>query len=68
MHPTNATFNLGGEVGSALSKEGGDDFVKAVQALHKDHGDLEMSGGMSYHGFCMKMWAILALELDSYKH
>ena len=47
MHPTNATFNMSGEVGSALSKEGGDDFVKAVQDLHKEHGDMEMSEGMS---------------------
>jgi len=43
VHPTNATFNLSGEVGSALSKVGGEDLDKAVQALHKEHGNLEIS-------------------------
>ena len=46
VHPTNATFNLSGEVGSALSKVGGEDLNKAVQAVHKEHGDLEISQGI----------------------
>ena len=46
VHPTNATFSISGEVGSALSKVGGDDFVKAVEASHEGHGDLEMSEGI----------------------
>ena len=45
IHPTNGSFSLSGEVGSALSRAGGDEFVNAVQDLHKDHGDLEMAGG-----------------------
>jgi len=40
VHPTNAAFNLTGEVGSSLSKAGGEEFKKAIAALHKSHGDL----------------------------
>ena len=46
VHPTNATFNLSGEVGTSLSKVGGDDLVKEVEGVHKKHGDLEVSQGM----------------------
>ena len=54
VHPTNASFYVGGEVGAALSKAGGDDFLKAVESLHKSHGDLETSGGENhdYHYDC----------------
>ena len=45
IHPTNATFHLGGEVGASLAKTGGEEFVKEVQKLHTSHGDLETAGG-----------------------
>lgn len=46
IHPTNATFHLGGEVGASLAKTGGEEFVKEVQKLHTSHGDLETAGAM----------------------
>ena len=45
IHPTNSTFHVGGEVGGALSKAGGEQFMKEVQGLHKSHGNLETAGG-----------------------
>eukprot|EP00112_Aurelia_sp_Birch-Aquarium-sp1_P021980 Seg6049.2 transcript_id=Seg6049.2/GoldUCD/mRNA.D3Y31 product="Core histone macro-H2A.1" protein_id=Seg6049.2/GoldUCD/D3Y31 len=54
VHPTNAAFYVGGEVGEALSKAGGEEFLKAVESLHKSHGDLETSGALVSDGTNLK--------------
>jgi len=41
VHPTNASFNTTGQVGSTLMKVGGPELEKSIQELHKSHGDLE---------------------------
>lgn len=41
VHPTNASFYLGGEVGSALEKAGGSEFKEEVKKLSESHGPLE---------------------------
>ncbi|XP_051959682.1 core histone macro-H2A.1 [Xyrauchen texanus] len=51
VHPTNSTFYMGGEVGSALEKKGGKEFGNAVQALHKKHGPLEVAGAAITSGY-----------------
>ncbi|XP_068706463.1 core histone macro-H2A.1-like isoform X1 [Montipora foliosa] len=43
VNPTNATFYLGGEVGSVLEKTGGDDFKDEVKKLSESHGPLELA-------------------------
>ncbi|KAJ7383676.1 Core histone macro-H2A.1, partial [Desmophyllum pertusum] len=43
VHPTNASFYLGGEVGSVLEKAGGDDFKDEVKKLSESHGPLELA-------------------------
>lgn len=43
VNPTNATFHLGGEVGSALEKAGGDEFKEEVKKLSESHGPLELA-------------------------
>ncbi|XP_020628479.1 core histone macro-H2A.1-like isoform X2 [Orbicella faveolata] len=43
VHPTNASFYLGGEVGSVLEKAGGDEFKEEVKKLSESHGQLELA-------------------------
>lgn len=43
VHPTNASFYLGGEVGSALEKAGGSEFKEEVKKLSESHGPLELA-------------------------
>lgn len=43
VNPTNATFHLGGEVGSALEKAGGDEFKEEIKKLSESHGPLELA-------------------------
>lgn len=43
VNPTNATFHLGGEVGSALEKAGGDEFKEEVKKLSESRGPLELA-------------------------
>ncbi|XP_062846210.1 core histone macro-H2A.1 isoform X2 [Trichomycterus rosablanca] len=51
VHPTNSTFYTGGEVGGALEKKGGKEFVDAVLELRKEHGPLEVAGAALTEGF-----------------
>ncbi|PIK61858.1 putative core histone macro-H2A.1 [Apostichopus japonicus] len=44
VNPTNASFFLGGQVGTALEKAGGKDFTDEVNKLHKAHGSLDVAG------------------------
>ncbi|XP_062826415.1 core histone macro-H2A.1 isoform X4 [Anolis carolinensis] len=44
VHPTNTDFYTGGEVGSALEKKGGKEFVEAVVELRKKNGPLDTAG------------------------
>ncbi|KAI7795739.1 core histone macro-H2A.1 isoform X1 [Triplophysa rosa] len=51
VHPTNSTFYMGGEVGSALEKKGGKEFGDAVVELRKKNGPLEVAGVALTSGF-----------------
>ncbi|KAJ8022457.1 Core histone macro-H2A.1 [Holothuria leucospilota] len=44
VNPTNGSFFLGGEVGSALERAGGKEFTDEVDKLYKAHGSLELAG------------------------
>lgn len=44
VHPTSSNFYMGGEVGSALKKAGGNDFQDEVKALQAAHGTLDTAG------------------------
>ncbi|XP_029439231.1 core histone macro-H2A.1 isoform X2 [Rhinatrema bivittatum] len=44
VHPTNSDFYGGGEVGNALEKKGGKEFVDAVNELRKKNGPLDIAG------------------------
>lgn len=46
VNPTDGTFKMNGEIGSALLKAGGDDLQKSIDELHKSHGDLAYAGAM----------------------
>lgn len=56
VHPTNSTFYMGGEVGSALEKTGGKELAEAVLELRKSNGPLEVAGAAmtSGHGLPAK--------------
>lgn len=45
VHPTNNTFYLGGEVGSAISAKGGKELRDEVTKLHRNNGNLTVGGG-----------------------
>jgi O-acetyl-ADP-ribose deacetylase (regulator of RNase III) len=45
VHPTNNAFYLGGEVGSAISRVGGQKVRNQVQELHRTNGNLATCGG-----------------------
>ncbi|XP_073680449.1 core histone macro-H2A.1 isoform X2 [Garra rufa] len=51
VHPTNSTFYMGGEVGSALEKIGGKEFAEAVLDLRKSNGPLEVAGAAMTSGY-----------------
>ncbi|XP_069055338.1 core histone macro-H2A.1 isoform X3 [Pleurodeles waltl] len=44
VHPTSSDLYTGGEVGNALVKKGGQEFVDAVTELRKKNGPLEIAG------------------------
>ncbi|XP_043925156.1 core histone macro-H2A.1 isoform X2 [Protopterus annectens] len=44
VHPTNSDLYTGGEVGNALEKKGGKDYVDSVNELRKKHGPLDIAG------------------------
>jgi len=46
VHPTDGTFKMSGEIGTALQKAGGEELKKSIAALHKSHGDLAYAGAM----------------------
>ena len=45
MHPTNSSFYLGGQVGSAIFRKGGKEVNDLVQQLHKTRGNLAEGTG-----------------------
>ncbi|KAL0994803.1 hypothetical protein UPYG_G00127360 [Umbra pygmaea] len=51
IHPTNSTFYTGGEVGSALEKKGGKEFVDSILELRKKNGPLEVAGAVLTSGY-----------------
>ncbi|ROJ62405.1 Core histone macro-H2A.1 [Anabarilius grahami] len=51
IHPTNSTFYMGGEVGTALEKIGGKEFGEAVLELRKKNGPLELAGAALTSGY-----------------
>lgn len=51
VHPTNSSFYMGGEVGSALEKIGGKELSDAVLELRKSNGPLEVAGAAISSGF-----------------
>ncbi|CAJ1063674.1 core histone macro-H2A.1 isoform X3 [Xyrichtys novacula] len=51
IHPTNSSLYTGGEVGTALEKKGGKEFIDAVQELKKKNGPLEVAGAVLTGGF-----------------
>ncbi|KAM4747411.1 core histone macro-H2A.1 isoform 2-T2 [Rhinophrynus dorsalis] len=56
VHPTNSDLYTGGEVGNALEKKGGKEFVEAVIELKKKNGPLDIAGAAvsSGHGLPAK--------------
>lgn len=44
IHPTNADIDLKEDVGSAMEKAGGKEFLDSVKELRKSHGPLESAG------------------------
>lgn len=46
VHPTNATFSFSGEVGTALTKAGGEEFKKSIAELEKSHGNLDYTSAL----------------------
>ncbi|XP_044079184.1 core histone macro-H2A.1 isoform X4 [Siniperca chuatsi] len=51
VHPTSSSLYTGGEVGSALEKKGGKEFIDALQELKKKNGPLEVAGAVLTAGF-----------------
>ncbi|MGH0124833.1 UNVERIFIED_CONTAM: hypothetical protein FKN15_074037 [Acipenser sinensis] len=45
INPTNADIDLKEDVGNALEKAGGKEFLESVKELRKSHGPLEVAGG-----------------------
>jgi histone H2A len=45
VHPTNATFHLGGQVGQAVATKGGMELRNAVADLQRSHGSLGVCQG-----------------------
>lgn len=45
VHPTNNAFYLGGEVGSAISRAGGQKVRNEIDKVHKTNGNLASCGG-----------------------
>uniref|UniRef100_T2MHP1 Core histone macro-H2A.1 n=2 Tax=Hydra vulgaris TaxID=6087 RepID=T2MHP1_HYDVU len=66
IHPTNATFNTTGEVGSALLKVGGEELKKAISALHSSHGDLAMSSALLGDSVNLKAKHIIHVHSPTY--
>lgn len=56
VHPTGSDLYIGGEVGSALEKKGGKEFLEAVIELKKKNGPLDVAGAAvsSGHGLPAK--------------
>lgn len=56
VHPTGSDIYTGGEVGSALEKKGGKEFMEAVIELKKKNGPLDVAGAAvsSGHGLPAK--------------
>ncbi|KAM3925415.1 core histone macro-H2A.1 isoform 2-T2 [Leptodactylus fuscus] len=56
VHPTGSDIYTGGEVGSALEKKGGKEFLEAVIELKKKNGPLDVAGAAvsSGHGLPAK--------------
>ncbi|XP_072256833.1 core histone macro-H2A.1 isoform X2 [Pyxicephalus adspersus] len=56
VHPTGSDIYTGGEVGSALEKKGGKEFIEAVIELKKKNGPLDIAGAAvsSGHGLPAK--------------
>ncbi|MEE6519245.1 hypothetical protein FKM82_030891, partial [Ascaphus truei] len=44
IHPTTAEIDLKEDIGNALEKAGGKEFLEAVKELRKSHGPLELTG------------------------
>ncbi|XP_010869342.1 core histone macro-H2A.1 isoform X7 [Esox lucius] len=51
VHPTNSSLYTGGEVGGALEKKGGKEFVDAILELRKKNGPLEVAGAVLTSGY-----------------
>ncbi|XP_053318359.1 core histone macro-H2A.1 isoform X2 [Spea bombifrons] len=56
VHPTSSELYTGGEVGNALEKKGGKEFVEAVIEMRKKNGPLDIAGAAvtSGHGLPAK--------------
>ncbi|XP_043077614.1 core histone macro-H2A.1 isoform X1 [Puntigrus tetrazona] len=51
INPTNADFDLKGDLGGALEKIGGKEFAEAVLELRKSNGPLEVAGAALTSGY-----------------
>jgi len=69
VHPTNNTFYLGGEVGSAIQDKGGKELRDAVSMLHRNHGKISVGGAaISDAGsamLCSKIIHVYSPQWDS---
>ncbi|CAH2276851.1 core histone macro- isoform X4 [Pelobates cultripes] len=50
VHPTNSDLYTGGEVGNALEKKGGKEYVDAVSEMKKKNGPLDIAGASVSNG------------------
>uniref|UniRef100_A0A8C5QC28 Core histone macro-H2A n=1 Tax=Leptobrachium leishanense TaxID=445787 RepID=A0A8C5QC28_9ANUR len=50
VHPTNSDLYSGGEVGSALEKKGGKEYVDALSEMKKKNGPLDIAGAAVSNG------------------
>lgn len=50
VHPTSSNFYMGGEVGSALKKAGGNEFQDELKSLQSSHGSLDTAGAAICQG------------------
>jgi len=66
-HPTNGTLYLGGQVGSAISRVGGEEVRKIIQEVHLKNGNLaQNSVDISYASKNMKCKHIIHVHSPSW--
>ncbi|CAG0917242.1 unnamed protein product [Notodromas monacha] len=63
VHPTDSSYSLAGEIGTALAKIGGTVFAQELKNMEKDHGQIPPNGGVG--GFPKQLAAATILKAIS---